>query len=93
MGRFATLDSGEAEALSLASSWEPAIPILLDDERARRIARDVGLFVIGSAGILGRAKEAGFIPTVRPILSELRYAGLFLSEAAAGELLAIVGER
>jgi predicted nucleic acid-binding protein len=90
--RFAALDVGEAEALALASTLKPEIPILLHDDQARRIAQEVGVFVIDSAGILVRAKEADLIPMVRPVLLELRTAGLFLGKAADRELLEAVGE-
>ncbi|MBA2597353.1 MAG: DUF3368 domain-containing protein [Chloroflexia bacterium] len=48
--------------------------------------------VIGSGGLLGLAKEAGFIPAVQPILSELRAAGLFISDPAVREILDVAGE-
>ena len=91
--QFAGLDPGEAEALTLVTSLDVDTPILLDDQQARRIARTSGLYVIGSGGILGRAKESGIIPSVSPILSELRAAGLFLSERAVEELLELADEQ
>lgn len=90
---LAALDPGEREAIALASSLQLAIPILVDDRRARRMARDIGLVVIGSGGILGLAKKAGLITSVRPILFDLISVGLFLSEAAVRELLEVAGER
>lgn len=87
------LDPGEAETLHLALSMRAETPIvLLDDFRARRVARDLGLVVTGSGGLLGRAREAGLIAAVRPLLAELRAAGLFLSDAAMDDLLRSVGE-
>jgi predicted nucleic acid-binding protein len=91
--RFAALDRGEAEVLALASSLEATTPILLDDERARRVAQDEGLFVIGSAGILARAKEAGLIPSIRHPLAELQAAGLYLGDAPMQKLLDLAGEQ
>ena len=90
---FANLDLGEAEALALASSMDGVAPILLDDERARRVARDAGLFVIGSAGILGRAKEVGLIPSIRPPLADLQAAGLYLGDGPLRRLLELAGEQ
>jgi uncharacterized protein len=90
---LSTLHPGEREAIALASSLRPGTPIILDDRRARRLAQDVGLVVIGSGGILGLAKRAGLITSVRPTLSELVSAGLFLSDAAVRELLEVAGER
>lgn len=90
---LSALHSGEREAIALASSLRPGIPIILDDRRARRLARDVGLVVIGSGGILVLAKRAGLITSIRPALFDLMSAGLFLSEAAVRELLEVAGER
>ena len=89
---LANLDPGEAEAIALASSFRPEVQILLDDRRARRVARNLGLKVVGSAGVLGLAKDVGLISAVRPVLFDLRSAGLFLSEGTVRELLRISGE-
>lgn len=89
----AALDQGEAEVLHLALSIkDDGVIVRLEDLRARRVARDLGLVVTGSGGLLGRAKEAGLIPAARPLLEELRAAGLFLGEAAMRDLLRTVGE-
>ena len=89
---LATLHPGEAEAIALASSLGPAIPLLLDDRRARRVALQAGLDVIGCGGALVLAKKDGHIPSVRPILSDLIAAGLYLGEAARREILDFAGE-
>jgi predicted nucleic acid-binding protein len=63
---LSVLHSGEREAIALASSLRPGVgvPIILDDRRARQLARDVGLVVVGSGGILGLAKKAGLITSI-----------------------------
>ena len=91
--RFANLDLGEAEALALASSLDAVAPILLDDERARRVARDAGLFVIGSAGILARAKEIGLISSIRLPLQDLQAAGLYIGAGPMQRLLELADEQ
>ena len=54
-----TLGSGEREAISLAIEIR-ASAIILDDQAARDVARELGLPVIGTAGILvvAKGKEA-----------------------------------
>ena len=54
-----------------------AVAILLDDDPARKLAVQLGLPVIGTAGVLVLAKERQFIPAVRPCL-ELFSGALFL---------------
>jgi predicted nucleic acid-binding protein len=90
--RFRGLDSGELEVILLATSWVTPIPVLLDDGPARRLAQKAGMFVIGSAGIVGRAKELGLVTAVRPMLAELQNAGLFLGPSAERTLLEQIGE-
>jgi len=54
------LDPGEAEAIALAKELG-AWAVLLDDRDGRRIARQEGLRVAGTVGILERAAAAGLI--------------------------------
>ena len=58
----------------------------------RQLARERGLRIFGSAGVLIEAKSLGRIERMRPILDELLAAGLWLSDAAYRELLALAGE-
>ena len=81
------LDPGEAEAIALAIELGTRGPVLLDDRKARRVASSIGLIVLGSAGVLLAAKQVGLIRSVRPVLDNLRTAGLYLSEPAYRRVL------
>lgn len=87
-----TLDPGEAEAIALAAEMGEQVTVVLDDRKARHLARQHGLIVVGSAGVLLLAKVQGIIPQVRPILDELRAAGLRLSDRAYSRAIADAGE-
>ena len=89
---LAALHAGEADAIVLALSTQPRIPILVDDRRARRVALDVGLAVVGSGGVAVLAKRMGFVSSARPLLSALRGAGLYLSDTAMEQSLTRAGE-
>jgi uncharacterized protein len=67
----ASLGAGESESLSLAIELDADL-ILLDDKAARRLASSIGLPIIGTLGLLLRAKGAGLIPEIRPKLDSLR---------------------
>jgi len=64
------IDRGESEAIALAAELGEVF-IVLDDKKARRIARQITPRVIGTIGLLLRAKKNGIIEKIEPILDEL----------------------
>jgi predicted nucleic acid-binding protein len=84
------VDDGEAEALALAC--ENRSNIILDDRRARSIAKNLTLPMIGTVGILVRAKHAGIIPALKPLLDSLELNNFYISEALKAEALRLAGE-
>ncbi|MBF2051555.1 MAG: DUF3368 domain-containing protein [Elainella sp. C42_A2020_010] len=65
-----TLDRGEAEAIALGieinADWT-----LLDEREGRKVAKSLGLKVVGILGILLRAKQVGELESLQPVLDEL----------------------
>jgi predicted nucleic acid-binding protein len=88
----ASLGPGESEALALALELK-AEALILDDRPARRLALARGLPLMGTAAVLLRAKQAGFIPAVQPLLDELLRVGFRLSPALREKLLTDARER
>lgn len=88
----AGLDPGESAALALALEIR-ADAVLVDERRGYEVARQVGLEAIGVLGILLRAKFAGCIPLVRPLLDALQAdAGFWVSDRLRSEVLRLAGE-
>lgn len=86
------LDAGESEAIALAKEVNADL-LLLDERQGTAIARNMGLKTTGVLGILMEAKSQNFIPTIKPILADLRNkAGFWLSEKLENQVLAAVGE-
>ena len=85
------LGSGEREAISLAIEIG-ASAIILDDEAARDVAGELGLPVIGTAGILVVAKEKKLIQDVKTHLDALKANRFFLSEHVYELILRKAGE-
>lgn len=85
------LDHGEREAIILASQLGADF-IVLDDLPARRVAARAGLTVVGSLGLLVRARDHGLIANVRPIMDEMMGQGLYATEKLYQEILVAVGE-
>ncbi|XQQ07615.1 MAG: DUF3368 domain-containing protein [Leptolyngbya sp. IPPAS B-1204] len=65
-----TLDRGEAEAIALGieinADWT-----LLDEREGRKVAKSLGLKVVGILGILLRAKQVGELESLQPVLDDL----------------------
>ena len=86
-----TLDSGEAEALSLY--WEiNADFLLIDEKRGRTIALRNGIKTIGTLGVLLFAKQKELITDVRPLLDILAQNGFRVSDILYHQVLERAGE-
>lgn len=86
------LDEGEAEAIALFAE-NPVDAILLDEKNARRAARQMGLPVLGTVGILIWAKQKGLIITLKEQLDTLQNQGNFrISQSLYQAALNRVGE-
>jgi hypothetical protein len=72
------LDAGESEAIALAE--ELSLPVLLNDEDARREARALGLEITGALGVLKLAKLRGYIGAVTPLVTAMLAAGLYYKD-------------
>jgi predicted nucleic acid-binding protein len=48
--------------------------VVLDDKKARRIAKQLGLKVMGTVGLLLRAKKKGIVSEIKPMLDALQQA-------------------
>ncbi len=85
------MDEGEAETIALAMELDDII-LILDDKKARRVAQQIGLKVIGTVGMLLRAKTQGVIPEIRPLLIALLQVDFRISNAIVQEALRLAGE-
>lgn len=86
------LNIGEAEAIVLALQIHADL-LLVDEDRARTIARQFKLNVVGTIGVLIEAKRKGLLQQIRPSLDALRSVGGFwISDALYREVLLDEGE-
>ena len=84
------LGVGEAEAIALSIEWSAA-RLILDDKKARRVARQLNLPVTGTLAVLLTAKERGIIPKVRDAIDVLLGANFRISDALVQEVLRRAG--
>lgn len=87
----ADLGKGEREVLSLAAE-KPGALALLDDAQARRMARHLGVSFTGTLGVLLRAKAAGHLDALAPMVARLRGLGFWLDEPTRAAILELAGE-
>jgi predicted nucleic acid-binding protein len=84
------VDDGEAEAIALAHGrgWR----IILDDRRARSVGKHLGVTIIGTVGVLVRAKRQGIIASLKTLLSELEAHEFYIGAALKEEALRLINE-
>jgi predicted nucleic acid-binding protein len=78
------LHVGEAHAIALA--LELGAPVLLDEKEARQIAKDNGLIVIGTVGLIERAAEMNLL-NLREALAALRKTNVRISNVLLDQAL------
>jgi predicted nucleic acid-binding protein len=86
-------DLGEGETAVLACALRvPGTLAVIDDLAARRCAETLKIPLIGTLGVVLRAKRQGRIEAARPVLERLAKAGMYLSDRVSNRALALVGE-
>lgn len=85
------LGSGERESIALALETRPDW-LILDDRPARRLARRLGLAVIGTVGVLVLAKDQGLISGLKPERDALLRSSFYLDSVLYQKILKRAGE-
>ncbi|MBS1946828.1 MAG: DUF3368 domain-containing protein [Bacteroidetes bacterium] len=85
------IDKGESSALALALEILDSI-IILDDNKARRTAHQLGLTYTGTIGVIVKAKLQGIVPSIKPILSKIKQTNFRLSAETELQALKQAGE-
>lgn len=84
------LGAGESQVISYClqgAHWG-----VLDDQMARRCISTHGLLMIGSLGIILRAKMCGLVEEARPWVSKLRAANMYVTDELVERSLSAIGE-
>lgn len=85
------LGAGERSVIAYARTQDDCVAGL-DDLRARQLAEEMGLKVVGTLGILLHAKQAGLISTVQPHIDDVITHGFRLSPDLYRDALELAGE-
>lgn len=87
----AFVDKGEASAIALALESDNSL-LIIDDRKGRKFARQLGISIIGTIGIIVDAKLAGVISSVKPILAKIKKTNFRISENLENLILQKAGE-
>lgn len=85
------LDPGEASSIALAARYENVL-LIIDDLKGRKIAKETGLDITGSLGVIIAAKEKGYIAAVRPVLEKILNTNFRISNTLLEKVLKYSGE-
>jgi predicted nucleic acid-binding protein len=82
------LDEGEASAIEAAASRK--LPLIIDERKGRRIARQMGIRIIGFAGLLIQARKQQILDSTAALalLEQSMENGLRLSAALHHQVVA-----
>jgi len=85
------IDKGEASAIALAIEFSDSV-VILDDYKARKLAESLGIQIIGTIGIIIKAKRGGVIESIKPFLQKMRQTDFRISEEIEKRALEESGE-
>jgi predicted nucleic acid-binding protein len=85
------IDKGEASAIALAIELSDSV-VILDDYKARKLAESLGIQIIGTIGIIIKAKRQGVIESIKPFLQKIRQTDFRISEEIEKRALEESGE-
>jgi len=85
------IDKGEASAIALAFEINSDL-ILLDDLKARKLAKELHLKITGTFGIISKAKKLKIIDKVKPLIEKIQKTNFRISKKIINEILRINDE-
>jgi predicted nucleic acid-binding protein len=86
-----SLGIGESEAIILYKE-KNAQYLLCDDKKAKKFARNFGVNVVGSLGILLKAKEKKLVLKISPLIEKLKTSQIFIDDKTYNIVLKMAGE-
>ena len=85
------LDPGEASSIALASEYKEVL-LIIDEIKGRKAAKEMGIPVTGSLGVLVAAKEKGYVRAVKPTIEKIQKTNFRVSEVLIERILEKVNE-
>jgi len=85
------LDRGERDTIEAARAAEADL-VIIDERLGRQVAERLGLTIVGSLGVLAKAKAAGFLPSFRDAAARMVRAGIRFHPDLIDRIATRVGE-
>ncbi len=85
------VDPGEASAIALAIETPNSL-VIIDDLKARKLAKRMALDLMGTLGMLLKAKQHGIIPNIRLYVDRIQATDFRVSSAIIAYVLETAGE-
>ncbi len=86
------LDAGETDCINIAMQYIDQVLLVMDERAGRSVAKEKGLKVIGTAAIIGIAKQQGLIGSAREVFECLHQSSFRIAPAVIKQVLNRVGE-
>jgi predicted nucleic acid-binding protein len=86
------LGLGESESILLADTLKASL-LIIDERKGRNIAKDMGLQITGTLGILVEAKNQKYIDRIEPLLNKLIEKDIRISKKLYDEIMTLAGEK
>lgn len=90
-GLLLELDRGERDTLSMARQ-QGAQRVIIDERIGRNIAELIGLQVVGTLGVLLKAKEQELIGSFGEVVDQMRANGIYYHPKLVQKLTTLAGE-
>ena len=85
------VDSGEASAIALATEHEDVL-LLIDDLKARKLAKKLNLRITGALGVIHKAKQLSLIDKVKPLIDKILLTDFRIADNIVAEIIRINNE-
>ena len=85
------VDKGEASAMALALELSKSL-LIIDDLKARRLAKTLNIDFMGTIGIIILAKQRGVIKAIKPLLDAIKATNFRISDELENYLLSVLKE-
>lgn len=85
-------DLGQGETQVISYAYSNQLWVILDDGEARAAAKSHQIPIVGSLGIILRARQKNHIPAARALIEQLVAQGSYLSDELVEHALRKVGE-